>query len=123
MKSAALLTKPSVLESQSKSTSSAVTQHLTTKTRQRRCALPMTMSSMFGAEQRISKRSSARAVHSRRHTPATQNVWLEARVCICNRPVIVYGNPTTDRKATIGKVVYSHSRHYFDGIFVVFYYK
>ena len=58
---------------------------------------------MFGAEQRISKRSSARAVQTRRHTPATQNVWLEARVCICNRPVIVYGNPTTDRKATMGK--------------------
>ena len=40
----------------------------------------MTMSSMFGAEKRISKRSSARAVHTRRHTRATQNVWRGARV-------------------------------------------
>ena len=51
----------------------------------------MTMSSMFGAEQRISKRSSARAVHTRRHARATQHMWREARVGFCNRPEIKYG--------------------------------
>ena len=40
------------------------------------------MSSMLGAEQRISKRSSARAVRARRHTRATLFIWREARVGI-----------------------------------------
>ena len=35
---------------------------------------------MFGAEQRISKRSSARAVQTRRHARATLFVWRGARV-------------------------------------------
>ena len=50
----------------------------------------MTMSSMFSAEKRIGKRSSARAVRTRRHTRATQNVWRGARVNICNRPMIAW---------------------------------
>ena len=48
---------------------------------------------MFGAEQRISKRSSARAVHTRRHTRATLIIWRGAR---CR-----YLQPTDDRMVTI----------------------
>jgi len=48
---------------------------------------------MFCAEQRISKRSSARAVHTRRHTRATLIIWRGAR---CR-----YLQPTDDRMVTI----------------------
>ena len=51
------------------------------------------MPSIFGAEERICQLSSALAVHTGRHTEntrATLFVWREARVGICNRPVIVW---------------------------------
>ena len=65
------------------------------------------MSSMFGAEQRISKRSSARAVQTRRHARATLFVWLDARVCMCNRPVIVWYPLCRPKVIDIGRMVYT----------------
>ena len=67
MRFTAIQIEPSVLESRSKSSSSAATQYLTTWTRQRWYALLMMTSSVFGAEQHISKWSSALAVQTGRH--------------------------------------------------------
>ena len=75
------------------SSSSPSTSYHTTQTRRRRCALLMMASSMFCAERRICKHLSELAVltgSQGNKTPATQNVWREARVSICNRPLIVW---------------------------------
>ena len=83
------------------------TSYRATQTRQRRCALPMMASSTF-----IWRRTAylpvvlPLAVQTGRHRKKTRdpNVWREARVGICNRPIIVVTVlPTSQRLRKVVK--------------------